>query len=687
MVIGFYFVVFLCSIIMLLRVLLGNKKVDSLVMMITIMFVANCLGRLLLATAPNLEMAIFANKAIYLGASYIPLTLVLILARLCDFKVPRILVGILGTYSTLIFGLALTVGKSGIYYKHVELVFGEGYNYLIKEYGPAHDLYFVMNLMYICIMAFYMIYAIYKRKQIPARTVVTMSGVSFAVFAMYLLERIFKLNISFLTIGYLVGIILLLIYYDRVDMYDMAHNVFSSVERIKEYGYIAFDNKQRFVNANQLICELFPEIESWEVDKVVPPSETVLYREVVQLMKDWDDKETDGKDLEVDGYFFHVNIRYITHGKRTKVGYLFEFIDRTFERNYYATLEEYGSILENEVERKTEELRTQQKRTEELFVQTVMALSEAVDAKDRYTSGHSRRVAEYSRKIAERMGKSKEQQEEIYRAGLLHDVGKIRIPEDIINKPGRLTDEEFNIMKIHSITGYHILRGLSDNDVIAIAARYHHERYDGKGYPNGIKGDRIPEMARILGVADAYDAMTSNRSYRKALPQEVARREIEAGKGSQFDPDIAEIMLQMIDEDTDYRMRQSDDERKLILAIDEDMINNQILAHIMEDDPLYEIMVATSGEQALEILKEKAFDLILLDVKQSGLEGMDTFNQIKEKYSVPIVVTTSDKTLVNTGILDELGCEEYITKPYSPFNVKEIVHTISEKKRSGRSKE
>lgn len=679
MVTGFYFVVFLCSIIMLLRVLLGNKKVDSLVMLITILFVVNCLGRYLLASAPNLEMALFGNTVIYVGACYIPLSLVLILARLCNLKVPKALLFGMCAYSTLILGLVLTIGKLDIYYASAELAFGNGYNYLIKTYGPTHSLYFIMNIFYIGIMAFYMVYALGKRKDIPTRTVVTMSGVSFAVFFMYVLERVFKLNISFLTMGYLVGIILLMVYYNRVDMYDMKLNVFNSVERIKEYGYIAFDNKHRYVNSNELAKELFPEIRTWVVDKAVPVSDSVLYKDVVSMMREWDGKNMEEKDIEIDGSFFQVNIKYISHGKQAKVGYLFEFIDRTFERNYYTTLEEYGSIMEHEVELKTEELRAQQKRTEELFVRTVMALSEAVDAKDRYTRGHSQRVAEYARMIASRMGKSKLEQEEIYRAGLLHDVGKIRIPENIINKPGRLTDEEFNVMKIHSNTGYHILRGISDNDVIAIGSRYHHERYDGKGYPNGIKGERIPEVARILGVADAYDAMTSNRSYRKALPQEVARREIEGGKGSQFDPAIADIMLQMIEEDKDYQMRQMEEKTRLILAIDEDMMNNQILAHIMEDEPLYEIMVATGRKEALEILSEKKIDLILLDIEATGTEGMETFEQIKEKYAVPIVVTTSNKHLINTGKLDELGCEEYMTKPYSPFLVKEVIHTIIEK--------
>lgn len=319
------------------------------------------------------------------------------------------------------------------------------------------------------------------------------------------------------------------------------------------------------------------------------------------------------------------------------------------------------------------------KKSEQLFLQTVTALSDAVDAKDRYTSGHSKRVAEYSRMIAKRMGKSKEEQEEIYRAGLLHDVGKIRIPEEIINKPGKLTDEEFNIIKIHPVTGYHILRGISEESIIAIAAKYHHERYDGRGYPNGLEGDKIPEVARILGVADSYDAMASNRSYRDALPQEVVRSEIEKGKGTQFDPCIADIMLQLIDEDKDYRMKETDSLKRRVLTVDDEAMNNKRIALIMKDEPRYEMVAAGSGKEALELLAEQYFDLILLDVMMPEMDGLETLRRIREKYKTPVVLMTGDKTLEASTEFAELGCDDYITKPVLPLLIKEVIHNMTER--------
>ena len=206
--------------------------------------------------------------------------------------------------------------------------------------------------------------------------------------------------------------------------------------------------------------------------------------------------------------------------------------------------------LSEEVELKTQE-------NENLSLRIVQTLAEAIDAKDAYTNGHSSRVADYAREIARRFGYSRKQQDGIYMMGLLHDVGKIGVPDSVINKPSRLTDEEFAIIKTHPVLGERILRNIKERPELAVGAHWHHERYDGRGYPDGLFGDAIPEEARIIAVADAYDAMTSTRSYRGILPQERVRDEIENGRGTQFDPVFADTMLQIISEDTDYQLREN----------------------------------------------------------------------------------------------------------------------------------
>ena len=212
--------------------------------------------------------------------------------------------------------------------------------------------------------------------------------------------------------------------------------------------------------------------------------------------------------------------------------------------------------LSHEVEKKTQEIMEKNEKLEKISMQIVKTLSGAIDAKDAYTNGHSTRVAEYSKEIARRSGMSKDVQNDIYMMGLLHDVGKIGVPDGIINKPGNLTDEEYCVIKNHPVMGAGILDNITDFPKLSIGARWHHERYDGKGYPDGISGEQIPFEARIIAVADAYDAMSSRRSYRDVLPQEYVRTEMAKGKDAQFDPRFAQVMLDMIDEDTDYQMRE-----------------------------------------------------------------------------------------------------------------------------------
>ena len=192
--------------------------------------------------------------------------------------------------------------------------------------------------------------------------------------------------------------------------------------------------------------------------------------------------------------------------------------------------------LAHEVAVKTEENR-------KLFLHVVSALAAAIDAKDIYT-GHSERVAKCAREIAKRYGYDEYKQENIYMTGLLHDVGKIGVPDSILKKSDSLNDEEIKKVREHPVIGAHILSSIKEMPSLAAGAKYHHERYDGSGYPNGLAGENIPEQARIIAIADSYDVMVS----RGEFSQSAIRDEIEKGKGTQFDPKFADIMLEIIDE-------------------------------------------------------------------------------------------------------------------------------------------
>ena len=210
-----------------------------------------------------------------------------------------------------------------------------------------------------------------------------------------------------------------------------------------------------------------------------------------------------------------------------------------FYKHYRIQQEQSEKEMEREVHATICEAR-------QLMVSSVAAISQMIDEKDRYTSEHSHRVAEYARLIGAHMGFAGEELDSLYRSALLHDIGKIAVPDAILNKPSRLTDEEFDIMKQHTVWGRKILEGLEFLPQADCGASYHHERFDGTGYPRRVAGEDIPLSARILCVADSFDAMTSDRVYKKAYSVEHALSMMEKQAGRQFDPRLVTVFVDLV---------------------------------------------------------------------------------------------------------------------------------------------
>lgn len=204
-------------------------------------------------------------------------------------------------------------------------------------------------------------------------------------------------------------------------------------------------------------------------------------------------------------------------------------------------LDGYRKDLQRRLDEKTREM-------ERITIQAIMTVANTVDAKDEYTKGHSMRVAAYAEAMARRLGWSEEEVQNTYYVAMMHDVGKIGVPDAVLNKPFKLTDLEFRLIKDHTTMGAEILKDFKMFPNVNVGARYHHERYDGKGYPEGLKAESIPLVARIIAIVDSYDAMTSNRVYRRRLSDEVVMEELQNGKGTQWDPDLVDIFIELIKE-------------------------------------------------------------------------------------------------------------------------------------------
>ena len=284
-----------------------------------------------------------------------------------------------------------------------------------------------------------------------------------------------------------------------------------------------------------------PEMNGFEVLAALQQDKKTCAIPVIMLTGDLD-QETEVQGIQA-GAFDFVHKPFIPT-------LILRRIERTLE------LKALQHHMQQEIDRQTAIAQERLASTQRLFQEMVETLADTIDAKDKYTHGHSHRVADYAREIARRLGKSEEYQRAVYYMAQLHDIGKIGIPSSLINKSTKLTDEEYTAMCQHTNIGSDILAHVKEMPELLTAARSHHERYDGTGYPDGLAGTAIPEKVRIIAVADAYDAMTSKRSYRDALSQDVVRQEMLEARGTQLDPLFTDIMLQMIAEDVHYQLRE-----------------------------------------------------------------------------------------------------------------------------------
>ncbi len=290
--------------------------------------------------------------------------------------------------------------------------------------------------------------------------------------------------------------------------------------------------------------------------------------------------------------------------------------------------------LYNEITRQNQSyldiLDAKNKQIQEVTMQAMMTIANTVDAKDEYTQGHSGRVSEYSAAIARELGMREEEVQNIRFVALLHDIGKIGVPESVLNKQEGLTKEEFETIKQHAVIGSEILKDITVISEADVGAKYHHERYDGKGYPEGLAGEGIPFTARIIAVADAYEAMTNDRVYRKRLPEDEVMRELREGIGTQFDPVVTKALIHLIEED-----RLLDEEAESVREEELDdmqMILNRVMKMRREEekggirtDKLTGCVNRSYGEQEIRAsLDRNDGYLLLLD--------MDLYLTKKESY-------------------------------------------------------
>ena len=486
----------------------------------------NNIGYLLEICSKNQDAYIIALKISYAGRIWIIFSLFLFVAELCKIKLPFILKNILIVFNLITYALILTFEKHHLYYTSFSFELTGLFPKVTHGNGIIHHIFMIQQFLYIIIGLSMLFISCYKERNKTAKrrliTVITAFILESLFFALQLigikgLKGVYDLSM----LGYFIGTFFMFIAIFRFDLLgtkEIAREFM--IDRLSE-GVIATDNDGIIQYYNDPAKALFPELQLGSEE---------IPQEVLNVISN--------------GGHFNINDRIYTT-KETELKHL----DKSFGK-IYALIDEtehfrYMKELEaQEIQRVEMEAMKNQIR---MGNETIFAIANAVEARDKNTGRHSYRVSEYAVTIAAELGFSPDEQEQLRKTGLLHDIGKIGVPDSILNKPAKLTDEEYAVMKTHTVIGGEILKDFTLIPHVDEGAKFHHERYDGNGYPTGLKGEEIPLNARIIGIADAFDAMTANRVYRKALDISFVKEELKRCSGTQFDPKLTEILLSLLE--------------------------------------------------------------------------------------------------------------------------------------------
>lgn len=546
---GIYTALFIMSFIML-AILVGrykNRISIYYVLMFECVLIAN-FGYMQLSDATNVNMAIFANQTVYLGSSFCPFFLLMSMADLCKAKVNKALQIFLIVYSAVIFALISSVGAFSWYYKDVQLARENGVSILIKEYGPLHSLY-PIYLFGIIIMCFAIIVnSFFRKKDVSYITSIILLVLMVMIVSVYTIEKALALKTEFLPMAYVIAQIVILILLRRISLYDVTAISANSMVESVSYGFITYDSNERYLGSDNAAKLWFPEIKELQIDSKVKSEDTDILKQIGK----WIRKE-DNRDIV---YFEKDNLiieakHTILKEKRRKAIHCVYLRDDTKQQKYTKLVEQYNENLARDINKKTEKI---YKIQDDILI----SMASIVENRDNNTGGHIARTSDVVKIFVNHLLKKNIINELtpkiakcIIKAAPLHDFGKIAIPDIILNKPGKFTDEEYEEMKKHSEKGAaiveRILKNSEDTTFKKIAvnvAHYHHEKWDGKGYPEGIQGEEIPFEARVMALADVFDALVSKRVYKERLGYDKAFSIIEESCGTHFDPVLCREFLE-----------------------------------------------------------------------------------------------------------------------------------------------
>ena len=501
--------------------------------------------------ADNLEGVYVGLQVYYASNIFVALLFLMVIAELCGYKLPRA-VG----FSFLGLGLGIILAYSqikhnGLYYKDFWLVTVHGISAMGRTYGPLHSFLLLYIGLIDCFSIGYVLYAFRKRKDMSKRTIVILLLLLLASSLLYVFPKVAKLKFEIMPFIFcLIDIVVVYLFY-RAALYDISSNLLNVYERRSEYGCVAIDVKYRYLGANKFAREIFPYLENIRIDsRMNIEDENIFCKTVLPWLDNWINGQHDELTVTVKSKSVVCAVNEIKNGKHI-VGYLIELRDNTQIQHYMDMINTYNGKLQNEVNVKTKQL-------QDIQDSIISGMATMVESRDNSTGGHIKRTSAGVKLFVERLLASKKYKEitpdfceRLIKAAPMHDLGKIAVDDAILRKPDKFTEDEYEKMKVHAVEGARIvnevLRNVDDKQFKTIAtnvAYYHHEHWDGEGYPNNLYREKIPLEARIMAFADVFDALVSNRCYKKAMSFDQAFSIIEQDLGTQFDPELGDFFLE-----------------------------------------------------------------------------------------------------------------------------------------------
>ncbi|SEK26556.1 putative two-component system response regulator [Ruminococcus sp. YRD2003] len=549
MVAAYYSVLFLLSIVFLVvYVFMWHKHFDITLTMIFTFISISCLGYVMYSHSETIGESILSNKIIYLGASFLQYFIMLSILNMCEIKLSKCVKDLLFICCMVLYGSVLSIGHTTIFYKSISFSIVDGNPELTREYGFMHTVFLAMIVLFFIISFVAIIYSFFKKKQIP-RSIIYLLFLPY-VFSIlsYFVGRTLVKKLDIIPVAYIFAEVIYLLISYRLCLYDIDDTVVDSLVQNGETGFIAFDLKQRYIGSNETAKKILPVLGELYVDERINNekasnilgwlssfTKNVYEHEFIHELHSESDPASDR--------IYIANVSYLYDGVK-KRGYMVTLTDDTQNRKYIQLLDHYNEDLQNEVDEKTRHI-------VEMHDNLIMSLAAMVESRDNSTGGHIKRTSIGVRILIDEIQKSGKMHlsdefcRNIIKAAPMHDLGKIAVDDAVLRKPGRFTPEEFEKMKHHSAEGarviHEILLKTDDESFKLIAenvAHYHHERWDGSGYPDGLTGENIPIEARIMAIADVYDALVSKRVYKDSMSFEKANDIITSGMGSQFDPSL-----------------------------------------------------------------------------------------------------------------------------------------------------